>query len=395
MNSEKLAKLRERGFLLDPKYDRLAIIGDKKETKEEGGNEKTLSIKFMSCSADDSNYNLKFEISQTNLKKFDATIFVEEMNATNEIAIPKTKVKLSSNKKTSITVSFSKSKEFDRYLWQSGFVYQATIVCDEITGKTNEFQLKCINNSKNSNITCFCNKNLTTKEFKNIVIELRKKEVLDPNNKMVRDEKGNPILKNGKKQFVDYTSYDAMGEKIFSLDYPEKIRKEDANFEKFTEAINKTFRDYHITTCIRKIHFLAQCYHETQRFDLSYEKNPSSTVSGGSFYRGRGLIQLTHDYNYEKLRKKISNNSKLSDFVPRVAKEINLACQASGYYWKNLGIVHGDINTIADKDDVLTVSKEINGYGGKNGIPNGFNDRKTFTNLLKEIFDYENCKNKK
>ena len=106
MNSEKLAKLRERGFLLDPKYDRLAIIGDKKETKEEGGNEKTLSIKFMSCSADDSNYNLTFEVIQTDLTNSIATIYVEEMNATNEEAARKS-VKLPS-KKNNVIVKFHK-----------------------------------------------------------------------------------------------------------------------------------------------------------------------------------------------------------------------------------------------------------------------------------------------
>lgn len=107
------------------------------------------------------------------------------------------------------------------------------------------------------------------------------------------------------------------------------------------------------------------------------------------------MIQLTHDYNYEKLRKALKINSSLIEFAPKVAKEINFACQASGYYWKNLGILKGNINLIADKDDILTVSQEINGYGGKNGIPNGFNDRKLFTTILKRIMNYDQCKNKK
>lgn len=165
--------------------------------------------------------------------------------------------------------------------------------------------------------------------------------------------------------------------------------------EDFTKNINAVFSKYEVNTCIRKIHFLAQCYHETQRFTLTYEENPSPSVSGGPFYRGRGLIQLTHDYNYLKLQQKVNDNSSLSTFVPRVAQEIDLACQASGYYWKNLGIKKVNINLIADKDDILTVSKEINGYKENNVVPNGYNDRVLFTNLLKEIFDYEKCKNNK
>ena len=35
MTSEKLAEFRAKGMLLDPKFDRLAVIGDKRKVKEE------------------------------------------------------------------------------------------------------------------------------------------------------------------------------------------------------------------------------------------------------------------------------------------------------------------------------------------------------------------------
>ena len=239
---------------------------------------------------------------------------------------------------------------------------------------------------------CFCSKEISSNELKNIIIELRKREVYIEKGRLIKDTNGVPILKNGKKQFTDITMFDELGEKLFNLDYPEKINPQEANFTKFANALNKTFKDYEINTCIRKIHFLAQCYHETQRFTITYEKNPNSNVSGGSYYRGRGLIQLTHNYNYEKLKNALKISSNLDEFVPRVAKEIDLACQASGYFWKNIGAKTGNINQYADKDDVLTVSREINGYVS---VPNGFNDRKLFTNILKKVMHYDECKNKK
>lgn len=239
---------------------------------------------------------------------------------------------------------------------------------------------------------CFCNEDFTVEEFRNIVIGLRKKEVYIKNGKLLRDKDNNPILKNNKRQYVDRTQYDELGEKLFHLDYPEKIVKEEANFNSFTEAINKTLKDYEINTCIRKIHFLAQCYHETQRFTLTYEKKPNSNVKGGSFYRGRGLIQLTHDYNYKKLKEKLKDTSNINDFVPKVAKNIDVACQASGYYWKHIGAKDGNINQFADKDDILTVSREINGYVKE---PNGLKERILFTNLLKEIMNYASCQKNK
>ncbi|HEX8575927.1 MAG TPA: hypothetical protein VF677_06495, partial [Flavobacterium sp.] len=173
---------------------------------------------------------------------------------------------------------------------------------------------------------------------------------------------------------------------------PEKINSSEANFESFTSAINKALEDYEINTCIRKIHFLAQAYHETGRFTKTYEEYPKNTVKGGPFYRGRGLIQLTHDYNYTNLKNKLENKSKLEDFVPRVAKEIKLACQAAGYYWKNIGSNTGNISQYADKDDVLTVSREVNGYVT---TPTGYNERVYFTNQLKVIMKYDECENKK
>jgi predicted chitinase len=276
---------------------------------------------------------------------------------------------------------------FNNYFEQNVY-YQATVNVDGLSATSERFKIDLPKSGK----TCFCNRDMTPEELKNIVVELRKQEVYIEKGRLVKNTNGAPILKDGKKQFVDITMYDELHEDLFKLDYQEKLNSSDANFNKFAEALNKVFKDYDINTCIRKIHFLAQCYHETQRFMATYEKNPNSNVNGGPFYRGRGLIQLTHDYNYEKLRKALKINSTLNEFAPRVAKEINLACQASGYFWRNIGAKTGNISQYADKDDVLTVSREINGYVS---VPYGFNDRKLFTNILKNVMRYDQCKNKK
>ena len=357
--------------------------------------QKSLSIIYKSCAKDDKFIYLYFDVYSKTLNNNKAQVYVDELDGyLNDTAVPKTEVIISQNSGVGIILKFDKNKNFTESFYDDGNIFQATITCDGLSAKTSEFKLSFLNQITKSK-TCFCNRGIRTEELKNIIIELRKQEVYIENGRLIKDSKGSPILKNGKKQFTNITMYDELHEDLFNLDYPEKLNASDANFNKFAEALNKTFGDHEINTCIRKIHFLAQCYHETQRFTITYEKSPNSNVSGGAFYRGRGLIQLTHDYNYEKLRKALKVNSSLSEFAPRVAKEINFACQASGYYWKNLGILKGNINLIADKDDILTVSQEINGYGGKNGIPNGFNDRKLFTTILKRAMNYDQCKNKK
>lgn len=398
MNSKKLAWHRENGRLLHPKFTRLATIGDKREEAEK----KKLSIQYISSTIDDDKIYLTFLIETPTIKSSTATIFVEEMNAVNEIAVPKTIVTgLKSNSKQSVEVSFDKTKKFDRYIWQDGFVYQATITIDDFSAKTDEFKLKYLKTEITKQKTCYCNRDLEVAELKYIILELRKsektgqKQVLRDTKNKKNFEMGEPILdENGKKILVEITQFDELGETLFSLKMNEKIDPLEANFEILTKELNKAFKDYKINSCLRKIHFLAQAYQETQRFSKTYEGNPSSTVSGGEFYRGRGLLQLTHDFNYKEFykigAKKEASFDELKKFVPKIAKSIKLACQSSAWYWNKL-----KISEYADIDDEIKVSAAINYPEALDGLENNIasinhlSERKFYTYKLKEIFNYE------
>jgi hypothetical protein len=89
---------------------------------------------------------------------------------------------------------------------------------------------------------------------------------------------------------------------------------------------------------------------------------------------------------------KEASTKELFDFAPRVAKELHLALFASAFYWKNIGSKNENISQYADKDDVLTVSKEINGYVT---TPYGYDERVKYTNELKKIMKYDDCVKKK
>ena len=171
-------------------------------------------------------------------------------------------------------------------------------------------------------------------------------------------------------------------------------------------ALNNTFSKYNINTCIRKIHFLAQCYHETQRFSLTYEENNSymKNYKGGEKFRGRGLIQLTHDYSYTdyynfltgkqfKVTDKDFYEKILIPFTKKISTEIAYACDSSGWNWLLGGVptVGKNINLLADSDDVLKVSRAINGNVTK---PNGLEERNLFTKILKEVMNYDTCNKK-
>ena len=62
MTSEKLAEFRAKGMLLDPKFDRLAKIGDKRKEVEELKKKKTSIENIKKHNSDD---NIKREIYLT------------------------------------------------------------------------------------------------------------------------------------------------------------------------------------------------------------------------------------------------------------------------------------------------------------------------------------------
>jgi predicted chitinase len=193
--------------------------------------------------------------------------------------------------------------------------------------------------------------------------------------------------------------------------------------------MNAMFDKYQINTCLRKIHFLAQSYVETDRFRTTYEYNPKNSYSGGVFYGGRGMKQITHDYNYleyydykngttlfstymakrlkptkEYLEGVVAFNNRtnnqfisveemksVNQLVEQVSTNIEYAFDSAGWYWNK-----NKINIYADKDDIKMVSAKVNHpaatEANSKGVINGIKERRLYYNLLKEIFKYDECK---
>ena len=107
--------------------------------------------------------------------------------------------------------------------------------------------------------------------------------------------------------------------------------------------------------------------------------------------------EITHDYNYKELYKSLNkveaDSATLKAFVPTVASSMEIAIKSAIWYWKK-----ENINTYADLDDIGKVSAAVN-YPAKlklktfntDGI-NGLDERKRFYSILKDVFNYENCK---
>lgn len=215
--------------------------------------------------------------------------------------------------------------------------------------------------------TCFCHRKISPDELKEMVIAMRK---------VTFDNSGENFYKWNKDNL--FTG----GHEVFT----------DKSYHIFAKVLDKTFDKYEINSCIRKIHFLAQCYHETGAFMRSVEGNAKNSFWYDP-YRGRGFIHLTLRGNYQKFKDDsgfdVVNNPKL------VSTNIEIAARSSGWYWKYND--KGDINPFADKDSVFDTSRLVNKPNAtKTSSINGYNQRVNAINALKIVFEYpQNCCNKK
>lgn len=124
-----------------------------------------------------------------------------------------------------------------------------------------------------------------------------------------------------------------------------------------------------ITTKLRIAHFLAQICHESDHFRTTREYASGAAYEGrrdlgnvrrgdGKRFRGRGVIQITGRYNYEKYGKKLG-----IDLVnhPELAETPEISVKTAIAYWMD-----HNLNVYADKDDLRAITKRIN--GGYNGL---------------------------
>ena len=237
---------------------------------------------------------------------------------------------------------------------------------------------------------CSCNRDLTESEFKEILKYLRQSEKLEINDIWKPRNAGgmNPI---------------------------------DLSLSSTLEKLNEVMNKYEINTCIRKVYFIAECYHETDRFYSTREYNSSHTA-GYDPHRGRGIIQLTHKEAYERYAFYRGDNKILSN-LDSIATNLELAFDSAGWYFRQgKGLTEGsswspnstdqkkynlntrsypktnydtkftnsngsiikrygsiNLNLVADNDDINVISYLIN--GGDNGLT----ERKKYLNELKKI----------
>jgi predicted chitinase len=153
-----------------------------------------------------------------------------------------------------------------------------------------------------------------------------------------------------------------------------------ANREKYGPELLRTAWFWKISTPLRFAHWLAQLAHESGQLKYSEEIASGRAYEGrkslgniypgdGVKFKGHGLIQITGRNNHQRYATAV-NDAQIMETPDLLAKDPYYAVDSAGWYWvKGAGV---DLNRIADKDNIVLITKLIN--GGYNGLA----DRKKF-----------------
>lgn len=187
----------------------------------------------------------------------------------------------------------------------------------------------------------------------------------------------------------------------------------------WSHALHTAMHKYGITTPHRVAHFLAQIGHESAGLyrvseNLNYSRqrlleifprhfsaesaaayanrpeaianrvyanrmgNGSEASGDGWRYRGRSPIQLTGRDNYAQMQR-LTGLPLIAQ--PELAERIEAGAEIAAAWWRENGL-----NTLADHDDVLAVSRRINlGTTRTQRLPHGQADRAARTRRARQI----------
>ena len=201
---------------------------------------------------------------------------------------------------------------------------------------------------------------------------------------------------------------------ILTLEQLKQLVPGNPYIDDWHEALDQLLDDYGIDTPQRVAHFIAQCAHESGGFKFikenlnykaeslqkifhkyfptpelaqAYAKKPEMIANriyanrmgngdehSGDGYRycGRGLIQLTGKNNYQAFADSLEMPVEQ---VPEFLQTFEGAVQSACWFWEA-----NNLNQYADTDDILTMTKRIN--GGTIGLE----DRKKHYEHAKHIF---------
>lgn len=149
-----------------------------------------------------------------------------------------------------------------------------------------------------------------------------------------------------------------------------KLGANQSRAEELALAANVHLKEYAILyNELRFVHFIAQLAHESGNFRYMEEIASGAAYEGrkdlgnvmvgdGIRFKGRGPIQLTGRANYQKYGRALGIDFESH---PEIVAIPSIGLLVACKFWANNGL-----NELADRDDILTITRRIN--GGTNGL---------------------------
>lgn len=189
--------------------------------------------------------------------------------------------------------------------------------------------------------------------------------------KYPEDEINSPTSAGGKSITSEQLAYVMRGARQTDIDT-------------FTGPLNNVMEKYEINTPLRISHFLAQVGHESGSLRYKEEIASGAAYEGrldlgntqpgdGRRFKGGGLIQLTGRHNHTQYANFVGDPD-LIIHPERIGREPLHSAGAAGWYWMTR-----KINPLADQDNLVAVTKKVN--GGTNGLE----DRRSFLARAKKV----------
>jgi len=160
---------------------------------------------------------------------------------------------------------------------------------------------------------------------------------------------------------------------------------------KYIDGLNAALETFDIKTPIRIAGFLSQVGAESGELQYVQELSSGTTYEGrkdlgntqpgdGPKYKGHGFIQVTGRQNHGKCGQ-FMNLDCIN--TPTILTEGQNPWVSAGWFWR-FGSAFGDLNKYADADDIVGMTKGVNG-GTSEGAPTNLQRRRIFYNTAKSV----------
>jgi len=165
------------------------------------------------------------------------------------------------------------------------------------------------------------------------------------------------------------------------------------DIDEFAPHLLYIFEKYKINTRLRQAHFLAQVGHESGELYHKEETTSGAAYEGrrdlgntqrgdGRKYKGAGIIQITGRANFTEFDRFMNAKGEIIKNPRLIVNDSKLSTEAAGWFWHTR-----NINPLADRNDIIAVTKRIN--GGTNGLAHRRQLFARALNVIKEPYSLD------